>query len=178
VDFVWSDGSIIAKTYSQKNARFHNPKANASTPTNKDATKAGSISVAPEGEKMTVDDGKMVVEDAEGALMGYMTAENSWLKRGLRVESMINPFLSRIVFFYPLLSLSPLDEAGIKVGRASWSRFSPAIIECEDEYGKKVATGLLQDKLWVVHLSPLASISQHEVSPLFWILASFWALSK
>lgn len=61
------------------------------------------------------------------------------------------------------------------MGKASWPRFSNQMIECEDEYKKKVATGILQDKRWVVHLSPLASMSQYEVSPLFWIFSCFWA---
>lgn len=86
IDLVWEDGHIIAKCYAQKDSRFHNPKTNAGAAS---TSKSGDISAPPATKKLSMDDGRMVVEDSEGSLMGYMTASNTWLKKGLKIESMI-----------------------------------------------------------------------------------------
>ena len=84
IDLMWDDGSIVAKSFSQSNAKYHNPRANNMQPnTNKEET---NVKTQDMGPKMTLEGGKMVVEDADGTLMGHIVPDNSWLRRGLRIE--------------------------------------------------------------------------------------------
>lgn len=85
IDLLWEDGHIIAKCYSQKDGKFHNPKANTGVEKN---TKDKTITKVEGGKKMVMEDGKMVVEDAEGNVMGHITPNHSWLKRVLTINSM------------------------------------------------------------------------------------------